>query len=171
MDRTSGVRATGEKTAREPVTSFTMVARPPTLKRPKRAKGAERVIRSGWIWRMDITEEGSVGRSFWMAGEYWEGGEEPKGGLFGEDMLTIPSAQGDLVLEEMLSDVEYDDRYRRAKTSYIQISQGLRRRDELLDLGQRRWSDIRVCKHSVCALTMVACFLGVSGWSFLHFDH
>ena len=37
--------------------------RPPTLRRPKRMKGAEHVIRFGVISRMTITLEGSEGMS------------------------------------------------------------------------------------------------------------
>ncbi len=37
--------------------------RPPTLRRPKRMKGAEQVITSGVIWRITMTLDGSEGMS------------------------------------------------------------------------------------------------------------
>lgn len=39
------------------------VARPPTLMRPKREKGAERVVMLGVTRRMVVVEEGSLGMS------------------------------------------------------------------------------------------------------------
>lgn len=38
--------------------------RPPTLKRPKRANGAEQVVILGVTLRITITEDGSEGMSF-----------------------------------------------------------------------------------------------------------
>ena len=70
-----------------------------------------------------------------MAGENWEDGEEPNGGLFGEDMLTGSDAQGGLVLEEMLSDGEYDGCYQRTIGSYVQISQRPKKRDKFYILA------------------------------------
>lgn len=40
-----------------------IVPRPPTLKRPKRANGAEHVTMLGVTWRITITEDGSEGIS------------------------------------------------------------------------------------------------------------
>lgn len=64
LDLTSGVRATGEKTAREPVFSLTMVPRPPILIKPKRRKGTLRVVIVGVISRITMTFAGSAGTSF-----------------------------------------------------------------------------------------------------------
>ena len=43
--------------------SIPIVPRPPTLKRPKRANGAEHETMLGVIWRITITEDGSEGIS------------------------------------------------------------------------------------------------------------
>lgn len=51
---TAGVRAVGEKTAREPFESRTTVPRPPTFMRPKRRNGVERVRMEGLRRRMTI---------------------------------------------------------------------------------------------------------------------
>ena len=40
-----------------------IVPRPPTLNRPKRAKGAEQVVMLGVTFRMTITDDGSEGMS------------------------------------------------------------------------------------------------------------
>ena len=64
FDLTSGVRATGEKTAREPDWSLTRVPRPPTLMWPKRKKGVENVVICGVMSRMTMTLAGSEGISF-----------------------------------------------------------------------------------------------------------
>ena len=61
---TSWVRATGEKMARFPVRSLTIVPRPPTLSMPKRRKGVERVVIVGVTSRITITLDGSEGMSF-----------------------------------------------------------------------------------------------------------
>ncbi len=85
---TSGVRAMEAKTAREPERRRTcggrgevsvagvggwrveggvgvpIVPRPPTLKRPKREKGAEQVMMLGVTLRMTITSDGLDGMSF-----------------------------------------------------------------------------------------------------------
>lgn len=61
FDLTSAVRATGEKTAREPDWSLTRVPRPPTLMRPNRRKGVLKVVIAGATSRMTITLAGSDG--------------------------------------------------------------------------------------------------------------
>jgi hypothetical protein len=58
------VRATGEKTAREPVAILTMVPRPPILRWPKRRKGTLRVVILGVTSRITMTLAGSEGMSF-----------------------------------------------------------------------------------------------------------
>jgi hypothetical protein len=64
LDLTSGVRATGEKTAREPVAILTMVPRPPILRWPKRRKGTPRVVTLGVTSRITMTLAGSEGMNF-----------------------------------------------------------------------------------------------------------
>ena len=58
------MRATGEKTARPPVCSLTIVARPPTLNSPNRAKGELIVAILGRISWKTMTFAGSEGMSF-----------------------------------------------------------------------------------------------------------
>lgn len=61
---TSSVRATGEKTAREPFSRRTIVPRPPIFMRPKREKGTERVVMvRGTTSRITITSAGFAGIS------------------------------------------------------------------------------------------------------------
>lgn len=60
---TSGVRATGEKTASDPVLSLTRVPRPPIFIKPKRLKGALNVVIEGVTSRMTVTLAGSEGIS------------------------------------------------------------------------------------------------------------
>lgn len=60
---TSSVRATGEKTARLPEVSLTIVPRPPTLTVPNREKGTERVTMLGVTLRMTMTSAGFHGMS------------------------------------------------------------------------------------------------------------
>merc|ERR1711977_594034 len=60
---TVSVRATGEKTARLPLASLTMVPLPPILILPKRRKGVEQMRTSGVILRMIMTFSGSAGMS------------------------------------------------------------------------------------------------------------
>lgn len=60
---TVGVRATGEKTAREPDWSRTIVARPPIFILPNRKKGTERVVTFGAMSRITITSSGFEGTS------------------------------------------------------------------------------------------------------------
>jgi hypothetical protein len=78
---TVGVRATGEKTAREPEDIFTvaivsrihgaeeeeypipMVARPPTLISPNRRNGTESVVMPGTTSRITMTASGFAGTS------------------------------------------------------------------------------------------------------------
>lgn len=61
---TSSVRATGEKTAREPFWRRTMVPRPPIFMRPKREKGTERVVMvRGMTSRITMTSAGFEGTS------------------------------------------------------------------------------------------------------------
>lgn len=64
LDLTSGVRATGEKTARAPVSSLTNVPRPPILSDPNRKKGTLKVVIEGVTSRMTMTLAGSEGMSF-----------------------------------------------------------------------------------------------------------
>lgn len=61
---TSGVKATGEKTATPPPWSLTRVPRPPMWKWPKREKGTDRVVMFFVISRMTITSDGFDGMSF-----------------------------------------------------------------------------------------------------------
>ena len=61
FDLTSCVRATGEKTAREPDWSLTRVPLPPTLMRLKRRKGVLKVVLAEVTSRMTITFSGSLG--------------------------------------------------------------------------------------------------------------
>lgn len=61
---TSGVKATGEKTATPPLWSFTRVPRPPMWTWPNRAKGTESVVMFFVISRITITSDGFEGMSF-----------------------------------------------------------------------------------------------------------
>ena len=61
---TVSVRATGEKTATEPLAIRTNVALLPILMRPKRRKGALQVTILGLTWRMTVTFSGSEGINF-----------------------------------------------------------------------------------------------------------
>jgi hypothetical protein len=61
---TSSVKAVGEKTARAPDCRRTIVPRPPTLIRPNREKGIEKVVMVfGITSRMTMTFDGSNGTS------------------------------------------------------------------------------------------------------------
>lgn len=61
---TSGVRATGEKTATPPLCSFTSVPRPPIWICPNRENGTDRVVTFFVSCRMTITSDGFDGMSF-----------------------------------------------------------------------------------------------------------
>lgn len=61
---TSGVKATGEKTATPPLWSLTRVPRPPMWILPNLENGTERVVMFFVISRMTITSDGFEGMSF-----------------------------------------------------------------------------------------------------------
>jgi hypothetical protein len=94
FDLTSGVRATGEKTAREPVAILTIVPRPPILRWPKRRKGTLRVVMLGVTSRMTMTFAGSEGMS--LAADL-EVIVDDVGRRFGEAVMLGASSNSEVV--------------------------------------------------------------------------